>query len=85
MNDDNSENNEKIPTNLVSQEERFLRMLFAYIRLGNDKLKSKKSIEKLLLKDKIYNENIEKLKNDWITIYYNIYDYFICKEDSIYT
>ena len=85
MNDDNSENNEKIPTNLVSQEERFLRMFFAYIRLGNDKLKSKKSIEKLLLKDKIYNENIEKLKNDWITIYYNIYDYFICKEDSIYT
>ena len=38
MNDDNSENNEKIPTNLVSQEERFLRMFFAYIRLGNDEL-----------------------------------------------
>ena len=84
MNDNNSENAQKIPTNLVSKEERFIRMFFTYIRIGDDKLQSKKSIEKILLKDKKYNENIEKLKTDWITIYYNIYDYFISKEDCIY-
>ena len=78
--------NQKIPTNLVSKEERFLRMFFTYIRLGQDKKQSKISLEKLLLKDKnAYNENLEKLKNNWITVYYNIYDYFICKEDNMYT
>ena len=55
--------NQKIPTNLVSKEERFLRMFFTYIRLGQDKKQSKISLEKLLLKDKnAYNENLEKLK-----------------------
>ena len=86
MEDSNQENNQKIPTNLVPKEERYLRMFFTYIRTGIDKIQSKKSLEKILLKDKnIYIENIEKLKRDWITVYYNIYDYFICKEDYIYT
>ena len=82
----NSQDDQKIPTNLVSKEERFLRIFFTYIRLGNDKKTQKLSLEKIILKDKkVNNENIEKLKNDWITVYYNIYDYFICKEDYIYT
>ena len=86
MEDSNQENSQKIPTNLVPKEERYLRMFFTYIRIGPDKQQSKNSLEKILLKDKnTYNENIEKLKNDWITVYYNIYDYFICKEDYIYT
>ena len=37
MDDNNSENSHKIPTNLVSNEERFLRMFFTYIRLSSDK------------------------------------------------
>ena len=86
MDDNNSENSHKIPTNLVSNEERFLRMFFTYIRLSSDKKQSKLSLEKILLKDKnSYNANIEILKKDWITVYYNIYDYFICKEDYLYT
>ena len=86
MDDKSSETSQKIPTNLVSKEERYLRMFFTYIRLGKDKLQSKLSLEKILLKDKdVYQENIEKLKNDWITVYYNIYDYFSCKKDYIYT
>ena len=86
MDDKSSETSQKIPTNLVSKEERYLRMFFTYIRLGKDKLQSKLSLEKILLKDKdVYQENIEKLKNDWITVYYNIYDYFSCKQDYIYT
>ena len=84
--DNNKEGNKKIPTNLVSKEERYLRMFFTYIRLGQDKKQSKKSLVNLLLKDKnAYTENLEKLKNNWITVYYNIYDYFICKEDNMYT
>ena len=86
MEEKNSEDSQKIPTNLVSKEERYLRMFFTYLRVGKEKLKSKLNLEKILLKDKkVYNENIEKLKDDWITVYYNIYDYFICKEDYIYT
>ena len=86
MEDNSQENSQKIPTNLVSKEERYLRMFFTYIRIGHDMQQSKNSLEKILLKDKnVYNENIEKLKNEWITVYYNIYDYFICKEDYIYT
>ena len=86
MEEKNSENNQKIPTNLVSKEERYLRMFFTYIRLDANKKESKHSVEKILTKDKSeYNDNIEKLKKDWITVYYNIYDYFICKQDYIYT
>jgi hypothetical protein len=86
MDENNSENSQKIPTNLVSNEERFLRMFFTYIRLSTDKKQAKQNLEKLLLKDKnAYNANIEILKKDWITVYYNIYDYFICKEDNLYT
>ena len=84
MDENNANNN--IETNLVPKEERYLRMFFVFIRLGIDKIKSKLSLEKILLKDKnIYQKNIEKLKNDWITVYYNIYDYFISKKDNIYT
>ena len=84
--DNNKEGNKKIPTNLVSKEERYLRMFFTFIRLGQDKKQSKISLINLLLKDKnAYTENLEKLKNNWITVYYNIYDYFICKEDNMYT
>ena len=86
MEEKSLEIDQKIPTNLVSKEERYLRIFFTYIRLSNEKAHSKISLEKILLKDKnSYNENIEKLKNDWITIYYNIYDYFICKQECIYT
>ena len=87
MEEENSENNDqKIPTNMVSKEERFLRMLFTYIRLNTEKIASKHTLEKMITKDKkIYDENIAKLKNDWITVYYNIYDYFITKQDYIYT
>ena len=84
--DNSKEGSQKIPTNLVSKEERYLRMFFTYIRLGEDKNQSKLSLVKILLKDKtVYNENLEKLKNNWIMVYYNIYDYFICKEDNMYT
>ena len=83
---DDTEASQKIPTNLVSKEERYLRMFFTYIRLGIDKAQSKLGLEKILLKSKeTYQENIEKLKIDWITVYYNIYDYFICKQDYMYT
>ena len=86
MEDNKSEISQKIPTNLVSKEERYLRMFFTYLRLGKDKAQSKNSLGKILLKDKnVYNENIEKLKNEWITIYYNIYDYFIIKQECMYT
>ena len=86
MEDNSSEVNKKIPTNLVSKEERYLRMFFTYIRLDKEKVQSKISLEKILLKDKnAYNESIEMLKNDWITVYYNIYDYFIINQDNIYT
>ena len=37
MDDNNSENSHKIPTNLVSNEERSLRMFFTSIRLSTDK------------------------------------------------
>ena len=87
MEEENSENNDqKIPTNMVSKEERFLRMFFTYLRLNTEKIASKHTLEKMITKDKkIYDENIEKLKKDWITVYYNIYDYFITKQDYIYT
>ena len=87
MEEENSENNDqKIPTNMVSKEERFLRMFFTYIRLKGDKIESRHRLENIMIKDKkTYDENLEKLKDDWITIYYNIYDYFISKEDNIYT
>ena len=80
------DNDKKIPTNLVPKEEKYLRMFFTYIRLGLDKKPQKASLEKILLKDKkSCNENLEKLDKDWLTVYYNIYDYFICKEDYLYT
>ena len=86
MEENSTENSQKIPTNLVSKEERYLRMFFTYIRLKGDKIESKHRLENIMLKDKkAYDENLEKLKDDWITIYYNIYDYFISKEDNIYT
>ena len=86
MEDNSSQLNRKIPTNLVSKEERYLRMFFTYIRLNSEKIQSKKSIEKILLKDKnAYTVNIDSLKNDWITVYYNIYDYFISQQDNLYT
>ena len=59
MEEKNSENNQKIPTNLVSKEERYLRMFFTYIRLDANKKESKHSVEKILTKDKTeYNDNI---------------------------
>ena len=86
MEDNNSENNEKIPTNMVTKEERFLRMILTYLRIDSTKVKSKQSLVKIILKDqKSNNEDIEKLKKDWITVYYNLYDYFICKHDFVYT
>ena len=86
MEDNNSENNEKIPTNMVTKEERFLRMLLAYLRIDSTKIQSKDSLVKIILKDQnSNNEDIEKLKKDWVTIYYNLYDYFISKHDYIYT
>ena len=79
-------NSEKIPTNLVSKEERFLRMLLAYLRIDSTKVQSRHNLEKILLRDKnSYQEDIEKLKINWVTIYYNIYDYFISKHDNVYT
>ena len=57
MDENNASNN--IETNLVPKEERYLRMFFVFIRLGIDKIKSKLSLEKILLKDKnIYQKNI---------------------------
>ena len=70
MEEDNSENNDqKIPTNLVSKEERFLRMFFTYLRLNIEKISSKHTLEKMIIKDKkLYEENIEKLKNYMIIL-----------------
>ena len=59
MEENSSESSQKIPTNLVSKEERYLRMFFTYLRVGKEKLKSKLNLEKILLKDKkVYNENM---------------------------
>ena len=52
-------NSEKIPTNLVSKEERFLRMLLAYLRIDSTKVQSRHNLEKILLRDKnSYQEDI---------------------------
>ena len=75
--------NKKMQTISVSKEEQYLRSFFTYLKFGTEQDKSKEDLE-IYLTDKFYKEIIEKLKDDWITVYFNIYNYFICEEDSIY-
>ena len=80
------ESHHKLPTNMVSKEERYLRMFFTYLKLNEQKEESKNTLSKILIKEpNLIKSNLEILKKDWITVYYNIYDYFICKEDNLYT
>ena len=86
MDNNSVESNQKLPTNQVSKEERYLRMFFTYLKLNIQKIESKKTLYKLLIKDPdLIKSNLEILKKDWITLYYNIYDYFISKEENLYT
>ena len=86
MENNSLESNHKLPTNKVSKEERYLRMFFTYLKLKEEKLESKNSLSKILTKEpELIKSNLEILKKDWITVYYNIYDYFISKEENLYT
>ena len=80
------ESHHKLPTNMVSKEERYLRMFFTYLKLNEQKEESKNTLSKILIKEpNLIKSNLEILKKDWITLYYNIYDYFISKEENLYT